>query len=171
MHPQVELLDWDDRGLDLLHRLNTPTQKRYLGGPESEQKTLDRHARYLGYHQAGDTEMLMIARAGRVVGSIGYWPHQRPDGLAYEMGWEILEAFHGLGIGTAAGSTLLVRLQALARNRRVFAFPTPENAGSNGLCRRLGFERVGVEDFEYPKGKVSPHNVWRLDLSSFVPPA
>lgn len=170
MSLQIELVDWDERGLDLLRRMNTPAQKRYLGGPETEEKTLDRHARYLGYRQPGHTEMLMISHAGELLGSVGYWPHQRPEGFAYEAGWEILESFHGLGVGTAAATEMLSRLRPIARHRYVFAFPSPDNAGSNGLCARLGFQLIGTEDFEYPKGTVSPHNVWRLDLSSFASP-
>ena len=59
----------------------------------------------------------------------------------------------------------------MALHRYVYAYPTPDNAGSNGICRKLGFELTGVEDFEYPKGVVSPHNIWRLDLRAWLPPA
>ena len=41
----------------------------------------------------------------------------------------------------------------------------PDNPGSNGICRKLGFELMGVEEAEYPKGVFAPHNVWRLDLT------
>jgi RimJ/RimL family protein N-acetyltransferase len=64
----------------------------------------------------------------------------------------------------------MARLKPLARHRYVFAAPAPENAGSNGICRRLGFEFTSVEDVEYPKGVFSPHNVWRLDLETWQAP-
>ena len=165
---EIELLAWDATGLELLRTLNSPEQKRYLGGPESEAKLADRQARYLTYHLPGDTEMLRIATAGKIVGSIGYWAIERPDGPAYEAGWELISEFQGQGIGKGALRAMLARLRPLARNRFVFAFPTPDNATSNGLCRSIGFELIGVEDFEYPLGTISPHNVWCFDLR---PPA
>jgi RimJ/RimL family protein N-acetyltransferase len=169
--PNIDLLDWDQGGLELLRALNTPEEKLHLGGPETEAKTLDRHQRYLGYHQPGETEMLRIAVDGEVVGSVGYWERDEAGEKTYEMGWELLPRVHGRGIGTAATAALLGRLQPIARHRFVYAYPTPENAGSNGICRKLGFELLGTGDFEYPKGTFSPHNVWRLGLSAWSPPA
>jgi RimJ/RimL family protein N-acetyltransferase len=165
----LELLAWDDTGLDLLRAMNTAEQKQHLGGPETEAKMLDRHQRYLTYHRPGETEMLRIAVGGEIVGSIGYWEVTRDGGLAYETGWEIVAARHGRGIGGGAAGALMARLKAVAAYRYVFAFPTPDNPGSNGICRKLGFELVGVEEAEYPKGVWAPHNVWRLDLRTFVP--
>ncbi len=171
MPQTLELLPWDESGLALLQAMNTPAHKRHLGGLETEAKVADRHARYLTYHQPGETEMLRVAVDGEVVGSVGYWEIER-DGLpAYEAGWELRTDHHGHGIGTRATAALLARLRPLARHDAVFAFPTPDNPGSNGICRKLGFVLTATEDFEYPKGVWSPHNVWRLDLSSWSPPA
>jgi RimJ/RimL family protein N-acetyltransferase len=169
--PAIALLPWDRSGLKLLRGLNTPDQKLHLGGPETEAKLLDRQTRYLTYHRPGEVEMLRVAVDGVVAGSVGYWEREETGGAAYEAGWEILPAFHGKSIGSRATAALLARLQPVARHRFVYAYPTPENAGSNGICRRLGFELTGVGDFEYPRGVFSPHNVWRLDLQSWVPPA
>ena len=166
----IALLPWDETGLTLLRAMNTPGQKTHLGGPESEEKLLDRHARYLTYRQPGDTEMLRVAVEGEAVGSIGYWQIERASEAVYETGWEILPAQHGRGLGSAAATALVARLRPVARHRFVFAFPTPENPGSNGICRKLGFELIALEDVEYPKGVVSPHNIWRLDLSAWHPP-
>ena len=122
------------------------------------------------YHDPGEDEMLLVSTAGEIVGSIGYWARDEQDERIYEVGWELLSAHHGRGLGTSAAVALLRRLQPIAKHRHVYAYPTPENAGSNGICRKLGFELVGVGDFEYPKGMVSPHNIWRLDLPSWLPP-
>ena len=54
---------WDESGLALLRAMNTPEQKRHLGGPESEARLLDRHARYLTYHRPGEVEVLWNGRA------------------------------------------------------------------------------------------------------------
>lgn len=167
----LELLPWDGTGIDLLRAMNTDEQKRHLGGPESEEKMLDRHRRYLTYHRPGETEMLRIAVDGEVVGSIGYWEITRDGALAYETGWEIVAAHHGRGIGARAATATMARLKPLAAFRYVFAFPTPDNPGSNGICRKLGFGLIAVEEVEYPKGVWSPHNIWRLDLRTFAPPA
>ena len=109
--------------------------------------------------------MLRVAYDGVIVGSIGYWEIEREGEPVYETGWEILDTFQGRGIGSAAAAALVARLMPLARHRYVMAVPTPQNPGSNGICRNLGFNLQGVEDIEYPLGVFSPHNVWRLDLS------
>ena len=113
--------------------------------------------------------MLMISADGETVGSVGYWTREEGGESAYEMGWELVPTFQGRGLGTAAASVLLHRLQPIARRRYVYAYPTPANAGSNGICRKLGFELIGTDDFEYPKGVFSPHNIWRLDLPNWRP--
>jgi len=167
---KIDLMAWNESGLALLRAMNTPGQKIYLGGPETDAKTLDRHQRYLTYHRPGEDEMLLISADGQIVGSVGYWARDEKDERIYETGWEILSAHHGRGLGTAAAGALLQRLQPIAKHRYVYAYPTPANSGSNGICRKLGFELIGVDDFEYPKGVVSPHNIWRLDLPSWLPP-
>jgi len=123
--------------------LNTAAQKAHLGGPETEEKLLDRQARYLTYHLPGDTEMLRVACDGVIVGSIGYWEIERDGETVYETGWEILDAFQGRGIGSPAAVAFVARLTPFARHRYVLAFPTPQNPGSNGICRKLGFDLQG----------------------------
>lgn len=145
--------------------MNTAEQNRHLGGPESDAKMLDRQDRYLTYHRPGEVEMLRIAVDGTVAGSVGYWEREEQGETDYEMGWGVLPQFQGRGVGASAAATLLERLRLVARHRFVYAYPTPDNAGSNGICRKLGFTLTGVADFEYPLGTVSPHNVWRLKLS------
>jgi RimJ/RimL family protein N-acetyltransferase len=147
--------------------MNAPEQMRHLGGPESEEKVLERQRRYITYHRPGEGEMLLIASDGEVVGSIGYWEITRDGGVAYETGWGILPGQQGRGLGSAATRLLVGRLTPVAVYRYVFAFPTPDNPGSNGICRSVGFELLGVEEAEYPKGVWAPHNIWRLDLRTF----
>ena len=168
---EIALLPWDESGLELLRGLNTPAGKLHLGGPESESKTLERHTRYLTYHTPGEVEMLRVRVDDAVVGSVGYWERDEAGETIYEVGWEILPQFHGRGIGTATGAALLARLKPLARHPFACAYPTPANAGSNGICRKLGFDLVGTGDFEYPIGTFSPHHIWRLELSAWSPPA
>jgi RimJ/RimL family protein N-acetyltransferase len=110
--------------------------------------------------------MLRIAADGVDVGSVGYWEITREGGMAYETGWAILPVHQGRGLGSAATRLMMDRLKPVAVYRYVFAFPVPDNQGSNGICRKLGFELMGVEEAEYPKGVFAPHNVWRLDLEA-----
>jgi RimJ/RimL family protein N-acetyltransferase len=167
----IELQAWDDSGLTLLRALNAPHQKRYLGGPEKEEKILTRHTRYLRLDTPGATRMLRIVIDGTNVGSIGYWERDWQGLSVYETGWEVLAAFQGQGVASRAALRLIAELKASARHRWLYAFPSPENAASNALCRHLGFDLAGVEDFEYPPGVFAPHNAWRLDLSAWIPPA
>jgi RimJ/RimL family protein N-acetyltransferase len=154
----------------LLRASNSPEQKRHLGGPENDEKLVERQARYLTYHRPGEVEMLRIAADGVIVGSVGYWEISRDGGMAYETGCATLPAYQGRGFGSSATRMLMQRLKPVAVYRYVFAFPVPDNLGSNGICRKLGFELMGVEEAEYPKGVWGPHNVWRLDLRTIAPP-
>jgi RimJ/RimL family protein N-acetyltransferase len=49
-------------------------------------------------------------------------------------------------------------------HRFIHGFPSVDNAPSNAICRRLGFELVEVCEFEFPKGHFMTCNDWRLDL-------
>ena len=91
---------WDESGLALLRAMNTPEQKRHLGGPESEARLLDRHARYLTYHRPGEVEVLRVAAGGDMVGAVVYWAREQAGTMIYEIGWEILPVFGGRGYGT-----------------------------------------------------------------------
>jgi RimJ/RimL family protein N-acetyltransferase len=164
---RLSLLPWDDTGIALLRACNTPDQKLHLGGPETEEKLVERQSRYLTYHRPGEVEMLRITADGEVAGSVGYWEISRDGGMAYETGWAILPDYQGRGLGASATRSLMEHLKPIAVYRYVFAFPTPGNPGSNGICRSVGFELMGIEEAEYPKGVWSPHNVWRLDLGNF----
>jgi hypothetical protein len=44
------------------------------------------------------------------------------------------------------------------------AFPNVDNATSNAICRKLGFELLEACEFEFPKGHFMTCNDWRLDL-------
>ena len=46
------------------------------------------------------------------------------------------------------------------------AFPNIDNAPSNAICRRLGFELLEKCEFEFPKGHFMTCNDWRLDLGA-----
>jgi RimJ/RimL family protein N-acetyltransferase len=166
----ITLLPWTEAGLDLLRALNTPTQKAHLGGPETEAKLLDRQRRYMESNASGgETRMFRIGLAGEAVGAIGYWERQWQGQTVYETGWEIRPGFHGRGIAGAAGRLLLAQLGGEARHRHVHAYPAPDNAPSNAICRKLGFVLLGPCEVEFPKGHLTGANDWRFDLEAERP--
>jgi hypothetical protein len=51
----------------------------------------------------------------------------------------------------------------------VHAFPPPDNAASNAVCRNAGFTLLGPVEFEYPKGSFSTSNDWVHNLKGSDP--
>jgi RimJ/RimL family protein N-acetyltransferase len=157
---------WGERDLPLLERImGDPAMTEHLGGPESSEKLVERQKRYekLPLNGAGEMFMVVDAATGEAVGSVGYW--ERGD--AYETGWSVLPEFQGRGVATVATQQVIERLRARGTRRYLHAYPSVENRASNAICRKLGFELVGAEDYEYPRasGNIMRCNDWRLDLS------
>ena len=164
--PEVRLDPWTDADLDLLRRLNTPEVWAHLGGPETEEKVLERHARYLdvGPDGAGRMFTVVLGPDGPAAGSIGYWEREWQGALVYETGWNILPEFQGRGIATAAAREVIARARAERRHTRLHAYPSVDNPGSNAVCRKAGFSFAGEQEFEFPKGTFMRCNDWRYDL-------
>jgi RimJ/RimL family protein N-acetyltransferase len=161
---RVRLEPWGKDDLPLVRRLmGDPAMTEHLGGPESEEKLLDRQRRY-----ERETGMFKIIdeETGEAAGSVGYWEKDWHGGSVYETGWSVLPEFQGRGIAVAATRLLIERVRADARHRYLHAFPSVDNAPSNAICRKLGFELLGDQEFEYPKGHFMRCNDWRLDLSA-----
>ena len=100
------------------------------------------------------------------VGSVGYWKKRWRDHDVYETGWSVHTVHQGHGIAARA---LADCLQYAADNgdwQQMFAFPRPQNAASNSLCRHAGFTLAGEADFEYPKGHPTRVNEWMFELST-----
>ncbi len=51
------------------------------------------------------------------------------------------------------------------------AYPKVDNAASNAICRKAGFELRGEVDFEYPKGHPIRCHDWRFDLAAVGGPS
>jgi len=160
---EVRLEPWSDADLPLLRATNTPAMTRHLGGPESEAKLLDRHRRYV---EGNDMLRVVLLPGGEVVGSTGYWSKDWRGEPVYETGWAVLPEFQGRGVAAAAVRAVVARAAAEGTRHYLHAFPSVENAPSNGVCRKVGFELLGEHDFEYPPGHWMRCNDWRLDLSA-----
>lgn len=168
--PRVRLEPYGPADLPTLERQNTVEMTRFLGGPESREKLLDRHERYQRYWRTGEARMFRIVidetsdETGVAVGLIGFWSTTHDGDAVHETGWSVETAHQGRGIARGALVELIHDARAHGTQRWLLAFPRTDNAGSNALCRSSGFELLGEEDFEYPKGNPIVSNAWRYDL-------
>ena len=161
--PRIEPWTEDDLGLELLG--NTPEQKAYLGGVESEEAVVARHRRFLALAVDGTGRMFRVALPdGPGVGSVGYWEREWSGGTVYELGWSVLPPFQGRGVASAAVRLVLEHARSHGAHRYAHAFPKVAHAASNGVCRKAGFTLLGEVDFEYPRGTPIRSNDWRVDL-------
>jgi RimJ/RimL family protein N-acetyltransferase len=164
---EFRLETWDERAPELQRRANTPQMQAFLAGVEPEEALVSRHQRILDGIRNGDTTMFLIVldEAGPV-GSVGYWEKDWRGETVYEFGWTVLAEFQGRGLAGTALTRTLTHAAGRGRFRWAHAFPRIDNAASNALCRRAGFELLGEVDFEFPKGNPLRCNDWRHDLSA-----
>jgi RimJ/RimL family protein N-acetyltransferase len=167
--PEYRVVPWGEGDLPLLHRLlGDPAMMEHLAGPESPEKIEERHGRFLG---GGDDSAKMFkvveAATGESVGSVGYWEREANEGQVWETGWMVLPEFQGRGIASEATRQVIDLCRAERTHRCLYAYPSVDNEPSNAICRKLGFELVDEEEYEYPvgSGNILRCNDWRLDLS------
>ncbi len=165
MNATVSLEPWGSGDAPLLERLmGDQRMTEYLGGPESPDKLRARQGRYERL-EVGDRMFKVVDGAsGADAGSVGFWTKEWRDGQVYEVGWMILPEFQGRGIAVAATAQTIELAKRNDKHRFMHAFPHVENAPSNAICRRLGFELLEACEFEFPKGHVMTCNDWRLNL-------
>ncbi|WP_351234562.1 GNAT family N-acetyltransferase [Streptomyces sp. NPDC002133] len=164
----VRIEPWSEGDFDLLRAANTPELMRHLGGPEPDEKLAERHRRYVASSAnrpgAGRMYRVVLTDGGEAVGTIGFWESAWQGEPAYETGWSVLPGFQGRGIATAATLAVVAEARAAGKHRYLLAFPSVDNAPSNGVCRKAGFSLVGECEVEYPPGRPMRSNHWRLDL-------
>ena len=168
--PAYRIEPWGEDDLPLLHQLlGDPTMMEHLGGPESPEKIEERHGRYLEEHGDRPATMFRVVETatGESVGSVGYWERESHEGQVFETGWMVLPEFQGRGIATEATRQVIDLCRAERTHRYLYAYPSVDNEPSNAICRKLGFELVDDEEYEYPQGSgnILHCNDWRLDLS------
>lgn len=165
--PEVGLRSWTDEDLPLLRGLLAdPGMMTYLGGPESEEKLLERHAKYLAIDGSGMGRVFVITAGPEhtAAGWVGYWQTTWHDEPAWETGWSVLPAFQGRGLATRGAALAMDVLAGEGTHRFVYAFPAVANGSSNGVCAKLGFDKVGSESLEYPPGTWMECAIWRREL-------
>jgi RimJ/RimL family protein N-acetyltransferase len=166
-HRLVRIEPWAEGDLSLLRQLmGHPAMTEHLGGPESEEKIVERQGRYERLADSGTGRMFKIldAATGEAVGSVGYWDKTWHDREVYEIGWGVLPTFQGRGIATMATADAIAAAREAGKHRFLYAFPAVENPPSNAICRKLGFTLIEEREFEYPPGNLMRCNVWCLDL-------
>ncbi|MFH8989251.1 GNAT family N-acetyltransferase [Streptomyces sp. NPDC017940] len=165
--PDVRLVPWSKDDFDLLVRHNAPEMTAHLGGPESDEKLLDRHRRYLGLEGSRSGWMFRIVAGPEesTAGIVGFWESTHHGEDIWEAGWGVLPESQGQGIAGAAVRLVVAAARATDTHRHLHAFPSVDNAASNGVCRGAGFVLLGDEEMEYPKGRWMRCNDWRIDLT------
>jgi RimJ/RimL family protein N-acetyltransferase len=166
---EIRLEPWAEGDLPLLERLmGDPAMTEHLGGPEPPEKIVERQGRYERLPDTGTGRMFKIvdSESGEAVGSVGYWERPEGDDTVYETGWSVLPEFQGRGIATTATAQVIELTKAERKHQFLHAYPSVENHASNAICRKLGFELVGIDEYEYPKdsGNIMRCNDFRLDL-------
>jgi RimJ/RimL family protein N-acetyltransferase len=164
---QVRIEPYSEADLGLLMQCNAPEMTEHLDGPESEEKVLNRHQRYLAFSEPGTGGMfrIVLLPGGEPVGIIGYWEREGQGETVYETGWSVLPEVQGRGIGTAAVHAVVEHARTHGKHRAMHAYPSITNLPSNAICRKAGFELLGAYDFEYPPGNPLRCDDWRIDLS------
>ncbi|WP_406059330.1 GNAT family N-acetyltransferase [Streptomyces sp. NBC_01077] len=164
----IRLEAWSEDDSGLLRALNAPESTEHLGGPETEEQLARRHRKYVDLSAdepgAGRMFRIVLLPEEAVVGSIGFWERTGDGEPVYETGWAVLPGFQGRGVATAATRAVAEEARIAGLHRFLHAFPSTDNAASNAVCRKAGFELLGERDFEYPPGRPMRCNDWRLDL-------
>jgi len=159
--PLVRIEPWGEQDGALLQKLlGDPRMTTHLGGPETAERLAERQA---GYQVPGSRQYKILVE-GDDAGWVGYWEREWRGEHVFEMGWSVLPDFQGRGVARAATRQLIDIVRAERSLRFVHAYPSIDNSPSNAICRRLGFELMGDDEFEYPTGHFMRCNDWRLDL-------
>ena len=158
----LTLAPWDEHCFDVLVRCNTPEMTAHLGGPESDEKLLDRQERYLGYVRESTTAWpLQIRLDGEAIGSMSFW--QTGEG-EYELGWAIVPEHQGKGYATAAVAAVLDLARKNSQFGTFHAAPGVNNEASNAVARKAGFTLLRQHEIEYPPGQYMMANDWVYEL-------
>ena len=159
----VTLRSWADGDLGILGQtLGDPAMMAHLGGIETAEQIAARHRRFLAL--PATEGMFTIWSGGARVGTIGYWETSSHGEPVYETGWFVLPDHGGRGIASGAAAQIVALARAQRRLRSLHAFPAVDNAASNRVCEKAGFRNLGVQSFEYPKGRFMLCNDWAVDL-------
>jgi RimJ/RimL family protein N-acetyltransferase len=99
--------------------------------------------------------------SGELVGRVGsHWP-ERADWPGIEIGWSLHPDHWGKGYATEGGRATIDYVFAHHDVNEVFSLILEDNARSQAVARRLGFELFDTRfTLHFPS---APHGIWRLE--------
>lgn len=154
---------WSATDLPLLFRANTSAMTEHLGGPESDEKVRQRQEKYLRFVEMDQAGIFVIEFDGVPVGGVNWWQSQWNGEDTLETGWFVVPEAQGRGVAAAGVSLAVDDARRRSERRHILAFPSVTNPASNRLCARLGFTRLGEEQYPY-RGITLDVAVWSLHL-------
>jgi RimJ/RimL family protein N-acetyltransferase len=162
----MRLVDITMEDLPLYEALMTdPATMGELGGPLPREGLEDKLRGIVEEVRAGRAWYFTVAAEdpGVPVGTVCVWDHEWNGEAITEIGWMVLPAYQGRGLGSEAVRQVLRRAREDGRWQTIHAFPAVSNGPSNAICRKLGFTRIEELDFEYA-GRALRGAHWALDL-------
>ncbi len=165
--PRVSLRDITVDDLPLYESIHCdPAMMADLGGPLPKEGLAEKLEKDAATTAAGETWVLVIVPEDdhdAAAGTVTIWSHEEHGKPINEIGWMVLPAYQGRGIGKAAVQAALDRARAEGRWDVVHAFPPVTNERSNGMCKSFGFELLEARVFKF-RDRTLRCNHWRLDL-------
>lgn len=135
----------------------------HLGGPLPREGLSEKLGQDVASTEAGETWILKIMpddAPHTAAGTVCIWEHRWQGRSINEIGWMVLPAFQGRGLGSEAVRSILHRARTQGRWDVVHAFPPVSNARSIAICRKMGFSRIEECDFEF-RDRVLRCDHWR----------
>ena len=167
---KLENITHDDLPLyESLH--SDPAMMKHLGGAWPKERMPQKLRQNLELIEAGTAWVLKIIPdddSGQAAGSVCIWENSERGETFNEMGWMILPAYQGRGLGSKAVRAVLDKARAEGRWKVIHAYPATTNAASNAICRKMGFSLVEECDLKW-EGRILHCNHWRIDLHSDSP--
>ena len=145
--------------------LMTPAVRRALHMPETfgPVDAWTQMAVWLGQWELRGTGQWALEErsTGRLIGRAGtHWP-PRDDWPGIEIGWVLHPDVWGRGYATEAGArSVSYAFESFPDLQELYSVILPENAASQAVARRLGFELV--EERVLSHFPSVPHGIWRL---------
>jgi RimJ/RimL family protein N-acetyltransferase len=146
-----------------------PAMMEHIGGPLPREGLAEKLVRDVASVEADTSWIVVIVPEGdssTAAGTVAVWEHVFDDGTSVnEIGWMVLPAFQGRGLGSEAVRAVLERARAEGRWSPVHAYPSVTNVRSNAMCRKMGFTWIRESDFQF-RDRTLRCNDWSLDLAA-----
>jgi RimJ/RimL family protein N-acetyltransferase len=145
--------------------LSDPRVMIDLGGPLTPEKIAKAQKNYV---DAVETEegwvfKIMPDESTDAAGLVFLWDRPWGDGSISEISVQILPAYQGRGLATAASQALMDMARAERRCKSVHAFPPAAGAAAQALCAKLGFRKLERCEVSFAGAPLRCVH-WRLDF-------